>query len=81
MTERLPCLVPGCKCTLAPAPGDNEGICIKHWKLADRGWRMLYNKRRRLLRADPTNAKHLNSCQRIWWRLKRQAIERAVGIA
>lgn len=78
MTDRLRCLVPGCRCTLLPSePGDTEGICSKHWKTTDRRWRSLYRRRRRAPKTD----KNIIAVHRVWRVLVRQAIERAVGIA
>lgn len=78
MTNRLPCVVPGCRCTIKPyRPDDTACICRKHYPLTDRRWRALYRRRRR---AEPSE-KNARAIERIWYLLVRQAIERSVGLA
>ena len=48
MTDRIACLVPGCRCT-APADKFPEGfeiICPKHWKLVPSALKRRYNQLR-----------------------------------
>lgn len=70
MADRLACLVPGCRRTCKPFHG--EWICGVHWPATDRAMRRLLSLAKRRGRQQ--------ACAAIWRRLKRQAIERAVGI-
>jgi hypothetical protein len=68
---RTRCCVPFCTHTTAHEFG--EWICGEHWRLTSRTWR------RRLFKARRKRWHDL--ADRMWLRLKRQAIERAAGIA
>jgi hypothetical protein len=72
MPDRMPCVVPFCRRTAARVEFA-EWICGKHWSATSRSWRrrlFLFRRRGRLDLAD-----------RMWDRLKRQAIETAAGVS
>lgn len=83
--ERRPCEVPFCRRTSTRWP--DEWLCCDHWRLVDRSLKLYRTRRLKQLRqrAEQTlewkdwmrlrRASHL-----IWRRMKRQAIERALGI-
>jgi len=66
VTERLTCIVPGCKRTHAPLW--DEWICAKHWPLVPRDMRRAYAHARRRKKARSVLV-------RLWARCKRAAIE------
>lgn len=70
-SQRLQCLVPFCTRSTTPK-GFDEWICGTHWAATPAVWRRRYRlfvRRRRL-----------DLAARTWSRLKRAAIERAMGI-
>jgi hypothetical protein len=71
--DRLPCCVPHCRRTRRADGTFSEWICGKHWLATSRAWRRRMFLFRRRGRRDLADA--------MWLRLKRQAIERAGGIA
>lgn len=91
---RIPCCVPFCRRT-AKDTGERgqEIICAKHWRLANKDLTTRYKKAQKKLaprmEADPDTLpedevkdiiKELGWMQMMWREIKRQAIERAVGI-
>jgi hypothetical protein len=69
---RIACCVPFCRRTYANEEGFSEWVCAKHWTMTSKAWRRrrsLFKRRRRSDLAD-----------KMFARLKRQAIERAVGL-
>jgi len=81
VTDRLPCLVPGCRRTLAPAdPAHTEGLCAKHWPMADKRRRALLARVRRKARRLGWTPALIRLEARLWAICKAQAIERALGI-
>lgn len=74
---RVLCIVPGCSHSrgdrrTSVVTEDMEFICREHWAVVPRHWRRrlrLFEKRGRL-----------DLAERMWSRIKRLAIERAVGI-
>lgn len=89
MSERIPCVVIGCKRT-APkewAGEDTEIICGKHWRLVPASVRRRYSRLRRLHRKAvaanrPIVIEELERMEhRLWGEIKSSAIEAAVGIA
>jgi hypothetical protein len=64
------CCVPGCKRTTKRA--FTEWVCGKHWSLTSRVWRRRMFRFRRHHRVDLAD--------RMWCRLRDQAIERAMGL-
>ena len=91
---RIPCCVPFCGRT-AKDEGveDQEIICAKHWRLADRRLTRRFKRFRRAVdtaielpletycsRARARIVRRLKLCQTLWEQIKTQAIERAVGI-
>ena len=87
MTQRVPCLVPGCRRTYAPRSEEagDEVICGKHYRLADKSLLTRNRKWRRVLareNAPTTRALRVHDLlMRVWDRIKRQAIERAGGLS
>jgi hypothetical protein len=74
---RIRCVVPHCACTRgdrknSPVAPGMEFICRKHWALVPKAW-----KRRRRLFA---RRQRRDLEAKMWDRMKRIAIERAVGI-
>ena len=89
MTARLQCCVPFCRRTRAyDRPADavegarpTEWICGDHWLLVDKAKRRVWGRiRGRWRRFGPPAAANAIE-DRLWARLKREAIERAMGIA
>ena len=79
MSERIGCCVPFCRRTRLN-PGFNEWICGKHWAVIAKDRRRVYGRLKGRWRrfGDPRDQAR---AWRIWDRLKREAIERAVGIS
>lgn len=82
---RRPCEVPFCRRTSTRFP--NEWLCCDHWRLVDRPLKLYRTRRLKQLRqryeASLTLtawARYRRSADLIWRRMKRQAIERALGI-
>jgi hypothetical protein len=65
MTDRLTCIVPGCRRTHAPIW--NEFICAKHWPLVPRDMRRAYARAKR-------RRKPMAVLIRLWLRCKAVAI-------
>lgn len=87
MTARLPCCVPFCRRSTARTEF-SEWLCGDHWRLVDRRRRRVYGRyMRQWRRYGPEARVHIDgrvfraAADRIWRRLKREAIERAAGIA
>lgn len=93
MTERIRCVVPFCRRTMKADGQATEHICGRHWRHADREDRRRYQKLRRwalpLIELPPEKyspamrgeiAATIRELNGLWEGLKRQAIERAVGI-
>jgi hypothetical protein len=80
MVDRVGCVVPGCRRTIARAkldPKHDQYLCQPHFSLVDKALKRL---RGRVLRKyGAGNYAHRLDC-RIWRRMVRQAIERAAGI-
>ena len=82
MTDRIRCIVPFCRRTAPRAgrfAGDDEFICGKHWLLVDRRLKRLYRRVRARARC-LNDFRSMRATARVWWRCKRQAIERAGGL-
>lgn len=78
MTDRISCCVPFCRRTRAN-PGFTEWICGKHWTSLPKDRRRVYGRLKgRWRRFGGPEAQ--DRANRVWDRLKRQAIELAVGI-
>lgn len=81
-TPRLHCVVPFCRRTRGLRKGEaclpGEWICGDHWRLVDRRLKRLRSLNRR--RYKLTRKGVVREC-RLWEWCKRQAIERAGGIA
>lgn len=88
MTDRLSCVVPFCRRTIARRRLNvslqdleyTEWLCGKHWVLTDRKLRLAKFRRERLFRRYG-DMRHLQRAWSIWKLLRRQAIERAAGIS
>lgn len=77
MTARLNCVVPFCRRT-APKREFDEWLCGDHWRLIRHPRRRAYGRYLRRWR----RYGHSNGAGwRLWRTLKREAIERATGIA
>ncbi len=77
MTDRLTCLVPGCKRTKQRTGSGSEWICGKHWPAVPR------HMRRRMYRAERRYRKTRNRrwwliANRMWERCKKRAIDEAL---
>ena len=80
--DRLRCLVPGCRRTVAPpvvatdAGGVpcGEVICAGHWKLVPRQFKAVYRRATRRLSSDTRRQ------IAAWGRCRRSAIERSMGL-
>jgi hypothetical protein len=80
VTRRLACCVPFCRRSTGRTEF-SEWLCGDHWRLIDKSKRRVYGRyMRQWRRYGPTERVHV-AAGRIWNRLKREAIERAVGIA
>lgn len=91
---RIPCCVPFCGRTARDEGIEGqEIICGKHWRLADRRLTRRFKRFRRAVdaamelppesycaRAQARIVRRLRLCQKLWCEIKRQSIERAVGI-
>lgn len=94
MTERIPCCVPFCRRTFKDDGRAGEIMCGKHYRLADQRYRRLWTRLVRAWRRDPRQFWEMPPGSRerlrklkierlfdkLWVRIKRQAIERAAGI-
>lgn len=76
--SRLPCVVPGCRRTTSRAEFD-EWLCGDHWREIPKQARRIYGRRVRRWRRYHRYSDGL-AAARIWNWLKRQAIERAMGL-
>lgn len=87
--DRISCLVPWCKRTGKRLPDDDdkaEIICVKHFHLAEKRLRRLFTLNRRRLHALPVVEENWPAAQRLyareqrlWAKIKAQAIERGAG--
>lgn len=89
---RIRCLVPFCRHTRGDRKGDPvrqgmEWICGEHWMPLPKVERRVYSRARRRVLArwperegDVEYARAWHAFDRVWSRLKRLAIERALGI-
>jgi hypothetical protein len=84
--ERLRCLVPGCRRTVAPPVVDTDAggircgevICAIHWKLVPTQFKAVYRRATRRLASD--TGRQLGAWNRLWGRCRRSAIERSIGL-
>ena len=85
---RLSCCVPFCHRTRGDRKGDPlrpgmEWLCGDQWRLCDKNYRRAYGRHRRKWRRFSPKQRDVLMwvvMDRLWRRLKRQAIERAMGI-
>lgn len=88
--ERLSCCIPFCRRTfrndkkLTPWPEGMETMCGKHWRLGSVVFRRRHSRLMRLYKRGPSDAIRFQifiMLERLWDRIKKQATERAGGIA
>jgi hypothetical protein len=82
MAERISCVVPFCRRTMkrtAKHHDLSEWMCGRHWRLIPKIKRQVYGRIMRQWRRF-RRAGDVARADRIWFRLKREAIERAGGI-
>lgn len=91
---RIRCLVPFCKHTIGQRKGDDEPltettqwICREHWKPVPKKMRVAYSRAWNWERGKPYRRKgppkgrdHSEAGWRLWRRITRIAIERAMGL-
>lgn len=75
---RVRCCVPFCRRTTKP--DCDEWICGPHWKAVPKSARRVFFRVKRLLRQSPHDDRAWARHNAIWQRVKRHAIERAMGI-
>lgn len=78
MTERLLCAVPFCRRTWKGDGWATEWICQRHWSALSRERRRAYLRQKRRWRHGDYEA--FRRAAIMWRALRRQAIERAVGL-
>lgn len=84
-SERIPCCIPYCRRTMRDV-GQDEVICGKHFRLADKSLIRRYRALSRWLlkwngSGDPKFDRRFETYTRGWSRIKQQVIERAMGIS
>jgi hypothetical protein len=81
-SDRIPCLVVGCRRTAPRSryPEDTSIICSKCYRLAPKRWRRLKSKIERRRRRDPDNVTLWRLERRVWERIVSAAQEARVGI-
>jgi hypothetical protein len=81
--DRIGCCVPFCRRTRKNELGFSEWICGDHWREIPKPYRRTWGRLRRTLRRgySPAEIPALEARRyRLWSRVKRAAIERAVGL-
>ena len=82
--DRIRCLVPGCGRTAKRLTDEGEHmeiICGKHFRLSDKHQRRRYAKLYKIAMSGRAGSeKAYDLAEHIWPIIKRQAIERAMGI-
>lgn len=80
---RLRCIVPFCRRTAARErfPGAAEFICGIHWRATPKRYRRLLRRIKRRWDRGEKTATLLSLGDLVWTRLKRAAVEAAVGLA
>jgi len=83
MSDRVPYVVPGCARTRGDRKGDRitpgmEWVCHDHWQAIPRPIRSIYSRAKR--RAKRLGDHWWPAANRLWSRVKREAIERGIGI-
>ena len=82
---RICCIVPGCTRTRGLRKGETElqshweWICGVHWPATSKRLRRVWFRAKRRTNRNPSEA-NLAAEDRLWRRMKRHAIERAMGI-
>jgi hypothetical protein len=80
--RRILCVVPHCPRTRRPHPGDGddpEWICGDHWALVPKIWKQSLSRAYRRWKKEPSN-RNAGHWWLIWQKVKRTAIETALGI-
>lgn len=80
MGERIACVVPFCRRTTGRTEF-SEWLCGDHWRMVDKPKRRVYGRYMRQWRRYGPTKRMAAAADRIWNRLKREAIEKAAGIA
>lgn len=81
MTARLHCEVPGCRRTKAKQSDDyREWLCSKHWPTIRKDRRRVLKRLHRQGKRTGWTNKMLIRELRLWRAIRREAIERALGI-
>ncbi|KAB0269007.1 hypothetical protein FEZ63_02555 [Microvirga brassicacearum] len=79
MSDRISCCVPFCRRTRKNDLGFLEWICGDHWRGVPKPMRQAYGRVTRRFRRGL--GEYGSRGDRLWRRVKRAAIERAVGIS
>jgi hypothetical protein len=83
MNGRLRCVVPGCRRT-SPFRGFDEWVCGDHWRSIRKSRRRAYGRYfkrwRRYAKVAQDGSDFHRRAAKLWHVLKREAIERAMGI-
>lgn len=77
MSERIGCLIEGCKRTRVNKPGFSEWICQKHWGAIPKNYRKLHAMANRKYKKGQINTARIN---RIWEKCKQQAYQHAWSV-
>lgn len=80
---RLHCIIPGCRRTYAPRPGERFDlevslICGRHWRMVPPLMRRIENRIRRLSRRYGWTDALIERHHRIWWRCVRAITARPI---
>jgi len=85
---RIRCCVPFCERMVKRHVSETEAICSHHWRAIPTKYRMAYHRSYRWCDGEPYRRKgppakrfSVVACLRLWERMKKLAIERAMGIA
>lgn len=77
--ELLACEVPGCRRTRKPNEF-SEWLCPEHWALVPKQMRRVLSRLHRRIRKYGLNEFFVHAERTIWQRIKRAAIEEAMGL-
>lgn len=90
--DRLACIVPGCRRTHPPIVDEvlgqmTEWVCGRHWRATSARYRAIYARVKRELRSGIRSGcdqawalGRFELRRRVWRKLRKQAVERGVGI-
>ncbi len=79
--ERVPCLVPFCRCSTAAAriAPNNEWVCARHWRAVPERLKLRYRAAKRLARRRERSGTWALA-GKVWARCRSAAVEAAGGI-